>query len=907
MKSYAHSLSTWKNVALIGIFTFLLAACGDDSKTAGGTEEDSAITAIKDKTVSGVSQKGPFVKGASVTVYELDGKSLSQTGRSYEGKIKNERGEFSVDVVKLESQYALLKADGYYRNEITGEKSNSTVTLYAMTDLSDRNEVNVNLLTHLEYERSRYLVKQEKLSVSKAKLQAESEVLKSFGIEDEFENSENLNIFGEDDGSAALLAISVLMQGDLKEADFTERLTEYADDIEEDGVWDDMKTATKIADWAAEKSLDGGLATIRSNIAGWELSADVPAYEKYVDNYWWQNYGLGDCEKKRDGEVLQNTNALSNAYGTFFICSNNAWRLATILEYDTYQQKCDEDGKIVFGNVNEDQPYDCDGKSWRTATEVEGVLGGCIEKRFDEVSAALESHYICQKREWREATDIEKDTYKWDEFSKNAKDGDVKYGDVIKTNCYVYENGVWRSGKVADCLLGLRGCTESKQGVVEQGNDNFWYIGDSKTWRNAMNIEKDTYKQECTEFGQIVYGNVNKEKAYFCYGTEWKPFYGNESVMYGKLEDKRDGKIYRTVKIGTQTWMAENLNYVDSAYPSIGPKWCEADKDSCAMFGLYYSYSWPSICPDGWHLPSLDEWNMLYDSVEHNHNALQAKGFGLWKNATDDFGLSVFPVGLYCEDYHGKDYYGVGANALFEIASKTDFWSLSTSGAGFLDQEDFCDEKGKSYSTVRCLQDDDVYAEVIVGSMTDARDGQTYKTVSINGQTWLAENLNYKVDSSFCINRQESNCSRYGRLYTWVAAVSNLQSECDAGDTCSMFSDNVQGVCPSGWHLPSKVEWETLMSAAGGQAGKILKSTSGWNHRGNGTDAFSFSALPAGYWFDGYGDGEGSSANFWSSTEYNSESVYYMSLDYRMDTVILRRGSKYDEYSFGFSVRCVKD
>lgn len=821
MKSSTHSLSTWKNVALIGIFTLLLVACGDDSKAAGGTEEDSAVTAIKDKVVSGVSQKGPFVKGASVTVYELDSKSLSQTGRSYEGKIKNERGEFSVDVVKLESQYALLKADGYYRNEITGEKSNSTVTLYAMTDLSNRDEVNVNLLTHLEYERSRYLVKYEKLGVDKAKMQAEREVLKSFGIEDELDNSEDLNIFGDDDGGAALLAISVLMQGDLKEADFTERLTDYADDLEEDGAWDDEKIAAKIADWAYQKSFNGGLAKIRKNIAGWELSTEVPAFEKYVDNYWWHNYGLGACNEKREGEVKKNQNSLSSNYGFYFICDDGGWRVASDIEYDTY---------------------------------------------------------------------------KWSELTKNAKDGDVKYGDVVNTNCYVFENNVWRSGNANDCSLGLRGCTTLRQDTVGMGSDKVYYICNARSWRNATSIEKDTYKQKCSEYGQIVHGNVNKENAYFCYGTEWKRFYGNESVIYGKLEDKRDGKIYRTVKIGTQTWMAENLNYDDSVFSSIGPNWCETDMDSCAMFGRYYSGVSPGLCPEGWHVPTFDEWNILYVSMESSSNAMQAKGFAVWDSATDEFGFSVLPAGLYCDELRGERFYdGFGTYAIFQMIGNRDGWGLSATDVGRFDNDYYCGDKATRYGSVRCLQDDEVHAEVTIGSMIDVRDGQTYKTVSINAQTWMAENLNYKVDSSFCYDRQENSCSKYGRLYRWTAVISNPEN------------DSVQGICPSGWHLPSMAEWETLISVAGGQAGKILKSTSGWNHRGNGTDAFSFSALPAGYWFGGFGDEEGSSANFWSSTEYDSESVYYMSLDYRMDTVFLRRGSKYDAYSFGFSVRCVKD
>ena len=166
-------------------------------------------------------------------------------------------------------------------------------------------------------------------------------------------------------------------------------------------------------------------------------------------------------------------------------------------------------------------------------------------------------------------------------------------------------------------------------------------------------------------------------------------------------------------------------------------------------------------------------------------------------------------------------------------------------------------------------------------TLTDSRDGKTYKTVTIGTQTWMAENLNYKTVDSYCYNDNESNCTKYGRLYTWNAAKT---------------------ACPSGWHLPTETEWNTLFIAVGGQstAGKMLKSTSGWN----GTDAYAFSALPAGY-RDYYGDflNEGNFAIFWSSTEVTSYGAYLMYLSYGNVNASLIDDGKYS----GFSVRCLKD
>ena len=198
-----------------------------------------------------------------------------------------------------------------------------------------------------------------------------------------------------------------------------------------------------------------------------------------------------------------------------------------------------------------------------------------------------------------------------------------------------------------------------------------------------------------------------------------------------------------------------------------------------------------------------------------------------------------------------------------------------------------------------------------IGSITDTRDGQTYKTVTIGTQTWMAQNLNYETADSYCYNDTPSNCTKYGRLYTWAAAMDSVGTwsangkDCGYKKTCTPTYP-VRGVCPTGWHLPTKAEFETLFTVVGGPstAGTKLKSTTGWNSGGNGTDAYSFSALPAGGrdYNVNYND-EGYSAGFWCSTESGSYYAYYVLLRYSIDDAGLYYNFKY----YGFSVRCVKD
>ena len=231
--------------------------------------------------------------------------------------------------------------------------------------------------------------------------------------------------------------------------------------------------------------------------------------------------------------------------------------------------------------------------------------------------------------------------------------------------------------------------------------------------------------------------------------------------------------------------------------------------------------------------------------------------------------------------------------------------------------------EGSSASVPGGSSDASAY-DVVTGTLTDSRDGQTYRTVKIGDKVWMAENLNYAYtgvpykygsytsdSTSWCYGNDPANCAKYGRLYTWAAAMDSAGTwstngkGCGYHKTCSPIYP-VRGVCPEGWHLPTQSEWNTLFKAVGGSsvAGTKLKSTSGWNSSGNGTDAFSFSALPAGLRnLSGNYDNEGNYAYFWSSTEHYNYNAYRMYLNCDYDDASL----DVSNMNSGFSVRCVKD
>jgi len=166
----------------------------------------------------------------------------------------------------------------------------------------------------------------------------------------------------------------------------------------------------------------------------------------------------------------------------------------------------------------------------------------------------------------------------------------------------------------------------------------------------------------------------------------------------------------------------------------------------------------------------------------------------------------------------------------------------------------------------------------------------------------MAENLNYETadGSSKCYSNNTDNCDIYGRLYNWSTAMGSFASS-------TANPSGVQGVCPSGWHLPSDAEWDALMTAVGGSstAGTKLKADSPlWNNNGKGTDEFGFSALPGGI---GSASGSfydvGSYGIWWSATEYSASNAYRRYMGYDDASVYRDTDVKTDLYS----VRCVQN
>jgi len=190
-------------------------------------------------------------------------------------------------------------------------------------------------------------------------------------------------------------------------------------------------------------------------------------------------------------------------------------------------------------------------------------------------------------------------------------------------------------------------------------------------------------------------------------------------------------------------------------------------------------------------------------------------------------------------------------------------------------------------------------------SFTDSRDNKSYRTVVIGTQTWMAENLNFNANGSICYDNNSSNCNRYGRLYSWAAAM-GFELNCNSRSCESEVQDEHRGVCPEGWHIPSHAEWTTLADYANSIVGTRLKSTSGWNTGGYyipGTDDFGFSALPGGYAWEGDFKDVGTFGGWWSATEDAASRAFDQNMYYNGNNLGGGGNAKITQQS----LRCIKD
>ncbi|SHL00308.1 histidine phosphatase family protein [Fibrobacter sp. UWEL] len=417
-------------------------SCNDGSLSIGAEEEvpSESVFGIDTLTgeivyrregvvVAGIAEKGPFRHGASVTVVELDSAArLADSDRKHKACITSGNGSYSFDAFDIVSPYVRVETTGYYKNELTGGLSSEPVTLKSVTDLTERDSVNVNILTHLEAVPTLKLVEQSGYNspIRMFKEQSLMKVLYAFGIKIEGFNdalfaqsqggfgfggqssaaqtinktADEVSLFAGDEFSSALMAISVMLQRHGSGKEMLLFADSIAQKIAGSGNWDDWTSRAHLADWLMALDINGEFNKIRKNVSSWGLG-DVPDFEKHLRKFWTNEYQFPTCGKSNAGVVTHIGYSQSNYFGcnyqdttktkVRFTCDAELgrWRAATDIEKDTVGLGADTskyDGALRPGVINNDKTYiyEKSTNTWRLAssddvmdfTDVEDVYKG---------------------------------------------------------------------------------------------------------------------------------------------------------------------------------------------------------------------------------------------------------------------------------------------------------------------------------------------------------------------------------------------------------------------------------------------------------------------------------------------------------------------------------------------------
>ncbi|WP_173384119.1 FISUMP domain-containing protein [Fibrobacter succinogenes] len=567
------------------------------------------------------------------------------------------------------------------------------------------------------------------------------------------------------------------------------------------------------------------------------------------------------------------------------------------------------------------------------------VLGGCgDDESFSPVSKGRDYDYV-----YTSAKDLSKTPC--NEMRKNREA--VIGRDKDRYECrFDYQDSVYIWVGYSDTL-------------TAEGREYHRTESSSSSSRTKTNVEA-RLKEKGEQFNpDIDYGTMTDPRD----GKAYRTVVVNGLTWMAENLNYADNEVGESLCINDEENLCELYGRLYSRDATMNSSSCEYR----AMCDYLTSELIQGVCPDGWRLPTVEEAEGLVNLEDGvSRSLMSAKSWGsdtmTVKPGTDDYGLSFVAAGFFSQGSVNPEKNGfndLGEAAFMWVAqlsgNRRQYYFLIRGWDSTAVVNNYYDHE--VYNSVRCVKgagsvpgswsvssssvqssssmsssssselfdwtlpkETYLNPEIDYDTIIDSRDGKVYKTVKIGEQTWMAENLNFdpgqggpdgaKYDWSWCYNNEPQNCDVAGRLYTWAAAIDSVKLANDADNplVCGMgksgtFWTTVQGICPEGWHLPSTREWSDLKDAVGGLPGKNLKSQTGWNGDGNGTNITGFSAIPAGWRHNGIFGNNGIIAYFWGSYGSYENKAEYMELFAHPDSWEVY----YLEKDYGFSVRCIKD
>ena len=598
---------------------------------------------------------------------------------------------------------------------------------------------------------------------------------------------------------------------------------------------------------------------------------------------------IGVCSPGKKGRI-------DSVSTTGYYCDSTAWRTATMIDY---YGPCDSSKLYSVEDYN-GQTYGCqNARSWEKLTHPTTVFGFCtpkLSKTLKIDSTGVE--YICDTL-WRKATKAEV------LGDCNASSEGVER--VYSKTTYGCRNGTWRTFNRLDNALGFchKGikdkidyiettsyiCNESARNgeVVEHGNKK--YACKSSSWRLMDSVE--------VALGVCISGVTSTEVKF--YNGEY--YYCTSDNIYkiatvsmmlgtcnasskGKIDEYRGKRYYCAVK---GKW--QEYTELEEQFGICEP---ETQHEEYVLNGKLYGCTYSSEnSQEKYHWRQA---NRLDSALGFCHGTgmtwkvYEGKDYACANKETEWETSTFYGMYLTCDNrypekygvtvgYQGQHFYcNEGMNDL-TIANDHGWYRLqavdSVKGPCYKDivgdtltfegKFYYCGKPTGYYRWTEPKRPSEYYGKCSdYDSFTDSRDANTYKTIKIGDQTWMAENLRYAQTTSdnWCPNRTSTNCATMGRLYDW-ASIMDKPASALTSLVSPATPENYQGICPDGWRLPTQDDWLELFG--GRDTTELMKKTA-TSYDSLHNDLYGFSALHTGYFSMPEGETDPDKAEYWTKT-----------------------------------------
>ncbi|WP_171595870.1 FISUMP domain-containing protein [Marinifilum caeruleilacunae] len=770
--------TTLKSTLVYLMCVSLFVGCSKDDNEEG---ESPVFNIVKEK-VSGNIQKGPYINGTSIAMSELD-EHMSQTGKVFNSQIIDNKGSFEIKNIELSSQYVQFKADGYYFNEVEGDKSVSPLTLYALSDIKDKSSINVNVITHLEKSRVEYLIEND-YSFEVAKDSAQKEIFNIFGFTtNNRKNSEILDISKNDDANAILLAISVILQGNYSVADLTENLANISSDIREDGILNNEDIKSSLYNSTSLLNLGEIRTNLEKRYMDLGFNASIPDFETKISEYLISHKPFDiealvkdvTCNGSEDGSISLTINEGTAPFsylwsngatskdiselspGTYnvFITDAKGYKmnkrdivitepmpLAIDLLATHVTTPGGSDGEIKSTVSGGTSPYSYTWSNGETTENLSNISSGIYSITIVDFNKCE----VVDEVAVQEPVNLE--YVKTDISCNGSGNGEIDMTITGGVTPYVIS---WSNGSSSEDISNLEAgsyviTVEDKLGFTVSETIE---INEPEPIEIQIEVVNTTLSGDDGEINIEVSGGTPPYNYSWSNGESTQDIKNLQVGFYtltitdenqctlnkkigvaGTIADV-DGNQYETVVIGSQIWMAENLKTthyrngdpiptVDNWINHTSGAYCYYDNDesNADIYGALYNYyaidDERNICPEGWHVPSDEEFKMLEETLGGEMVAggeMKEEGLLHWdspnEGATNSSGFTALPAGCRWTN-PDNPFQGLGERACFWTSTKGEHgdilaWSHSLNKNG-IDVFIMQDSRDIGFS-LRCIKD----------------------------------------------------------------------------------------------------------------------------------------------------------------------------------------------------------